>query len=73
MGLGRQQVTKDEKRIENSVGCSLIAYLLILKLQYKDIPENKSWSIFSLRENFRHRVYQFQAVHDYKLEIKNAE
>jgi hypothetical protein len=73
MGLGKQQVTKNEKRIENSIGCSIIAYLLILKLQNKDIPENKSWSIFSLRENFRRRVYQYQAVHDYQLlEMKNA-
>lgn len=73
MGLGKQQVTKNEKRIENSVGCSIIAYLLILKLQHRDIPENKSWSIFSLRENFRHRVYQYQAGHDYQLlEMKNA-
>lgn len=73
MGLGKQQVTKNEKRIENSIGCSIIAYLLILKLQSKDIPQNKSWSIFALRENFRHRVYQSQAVHDYQLlEMKNA-
>ena len=73
MGLGKQQLTKDEKRIENSIGCSILAYLLILKLQHQDILENKSWSIFSLRENFRHRVYQFQAVHDYQLlEMKMA-
>jgi len=73
MGLGKQQVTKNEKRIENSIGCSIIAYLLLLKLQNKDIPKNKSWSIFALRENFRHRVYQSQAVHDYQLlEMKNA-
>jgi hypothetical protein len=73
MGLGKQQVTKNEKRIENSIGCSIISYLLILKLQNKDIQENKSWSIFSLRENFRHRVYQSQAVHDYQLlEMRNA-
>jgi hypothetical protein len=73
MGLGKQQVTKKEKRVENSIGCSIIAYLLILKLQNEDIPKDKSWSIFALRENFRHRVYQSQAVHDYQLlEMKNA-
>lgn len=73
MGLGKQQVTKNERRIENSIGCSIVAYLLILKLQNKDIPKDKPWSIFSLRENFRHRVYQSQAIHDYKLlEMKNA-
>jgi hypothetical protein len=73
MGLGKQQVTKKEKRVENSIGCSIIAYLLILKLQNEDIPKDNSWSIFALRENFRHRVYQSQAVHDYQLlEMKNA-
>lgn len=73
MGLGKQQVTKNAKRIENSIGCSIVAYLLILKLQSKDIQENKSWSIFSLRENFRHRIYQSQAIHDYQLlEMKKA-
>ena len=37
LGLGKQQVTKNETRIENSIGCSILAYLLILKLQNKDI------------------------------------
>ncbi len=73
MGLGKPQVTKHETRIENSIGCSFIAYLFILKLQSEDIPNDKSWSIFALRENFRHRVYQSQAIHDYQLwEAKNA-
>jgi len=73
MGLGKQQVTKNEKRIENSIDCSIIAYLLILKLQNKDIPKDKSWSIFALRKNFRHRICQSQAMHDYQLlEMKNA-
>ena len=54
MGLGKMQVTKDENRIEKSIGFSILAYLLILKMQYKDISDNQCWSIFSLRENFRH-------------------
>jgi hypothetical protein len=75
MGLGKQQVTKDENRIEKSIGLSILAYLFILKMQHKDIPENQSWSIFSLREKFRHRVMKNQFSHDYKLlegKLKNA-
>jgi hypothetical protein len=75
MGLGKQQVTKNENRIEKSIGLSILAYLLILKMQHKDIPENQSWSIFSLREKFRHMVMKNQFSHDYKLlegKLKNA-
>lgn len=75
MGLGKQQVTKNESRIEKSIGLSILAYLLILKIQHKDISENQSWSIFSLREKFRQRVMKNQFNHDYKLlegKLKNA-
>jgi hypothetical protein len=73
MGLGKQQVTKNEKRIENSIGCSILAYLLLLKLQHKDIIQDEPWSIFKLRENLRFRVFRSQAIHDYQLlEMKKA-
>ena len=75
MGLGKMQVTKDENRIEKSIGLSIVAYLLILKMQHKDIPDNQGWSIFSLREKFRHRVMKNQFNHDYKMlegKLKNA-
>jgi hypothetical protein len=75
MGLGKMQVTKDENRIEKSIGLSILAYLLILKMQHQNIPVNQSWSIFSLRETFRHRVMKNQFKHDYKLmeeKLKNA-
>lgn len=75
MGLGKMQVTKDENRIEKSIGLSILAYLLILRMQHQDIPVNQSWSIFSLREKFRHRVMKNQFKHDYKLmeeKLKNA-
>jgi hypothetical protein len=75
MGLGKQQVTKNENRIENSIGLSVLAYLFLLKMQHQDIPVNQSWSIFSLREKFRHRVMKNQFHHDYKMleeKLKNA-
>jgi hypothetical protein len=67
MGLRKMQVTKDENRIEKSIGLSILAYLLILKMQHKDIPDSQGWSIFTLREKFRHRVMKNQFNHDYKL------
>ena len=69
------QLDIDENRIEKSIGLSIVAYLFILKMQHQDIPENQSWSIFSLREKFRHRVMKNQFSHDYKLlegKLKNA-
>jgi len=75
MGLGKQQVTKNEERIEKSIGCSILAYLLILKMQHQDILPDHPWSIFSLREKFRYRVIKNQFSHEYKLmenKFKNA-
>src|SRR3990167_8281930 len=67
MGLGKQQVTKNEERIEKSIGCSILAYLLILKMQHQDILPDQPWSIFSLREKFRYKVIKNQFNHEYKL------
>ena len=75
LGLGKQQVSKNENRIANSIGMSLLAYLLILRLQHKDIIPGKSWSIFKLQETLRYRVLLGQAEHDCKLmekQLQNA-
>ncbi len=71
MGLGKQQVTKNEERITKSIGCSILAYLFLLKMQCHDILPNQPWSIFGLRENFRYRVMHNQFKNDYKLMEKN--
>ena len=73
LGLGKQQVSKNENRITNSIGMSLLAYLLILKLQHKDIVPGKSWSIFKLQESLRYRVLSGQVEHDYKLMEKRLQ
>jgi DDE family transposase len=75
MGLGKQQVTKNQERIEKSIGCSILAYLLVLKMQHQDILPDQSWSIFGLREKFRYRVIKNQFNHEYKWmedKLKNA-
>lgn len=73
LGLGKQQVSKNEKRITNSIGMSLLSYLMILKLQHEDICPGKSWSIFKLQENLRHRVFNEQVAHDYELMYKKLQ
>lgn len=52
LGLGEHQVTKDERRVVNSVGISVLAYLLLLKLRHQQIPKEGSWSIFELKRLF---------------------
>jgi hypothetical protein len=73
LGLGKQQVSKNENRITNSIGMSLLAYLLILKCQHTDIVPGESWSIFKLQEKFRYKVLLGQTKHDYKLMAKKLE
>lgn len=72
LGLGRQQVTKNEERVKNSIGCSLISYLLVLKLQHQDIPPNKSWSIFMLKERLRTRVIRHHFKHECEKESRKS-
>ena len=75
LGLGKQQVTKNETRIQNSIAISLMSYLLLLKMQHKDIAPDKPWSIFTLQLKFRHRLMVNQIKHDCELEgklLKNA-
>ena len=64
LGLGKQQVTKNDIRVKNSFGMSVIAYLFILRAQYQDIQPGKSWSIFKLQENLRLRVMKEQIKSD---------
>jgi len=37
LGFGKQQVTKNEKRIQHSIYGSFFAYLVLLKMQHTDI------------------------------------
>ena len=71
LGLGKQQVTRDERRVRNSFGISFLAYLMILKLQHENIVQGKSWSIAKLQENLRYRVFKNQVSHERKLLINS--
>ncbi|RMH18312.1 MAG: hypothetical protein D6698_07200 [Gammaproteobacteria bacterium] len=45
VGLGEHQVTREEKRIENSFGISIVADLFLMRACHQEISPGKSWSI----------------------------
>jgi hypothetical protein len=50
VGLGHHQVTKEVARVERSVAVAVMAYLLLLRLQAKQIKPGSSWSAFTLKQ-----------------------
>jgi hypothetical protein len=59
-GLGQHQVTNDPQRVERSVAMSVMAYLVIVKFRAQDIPEQGSWSLFTLKQHFTWQLAQGQ-------------
>jgi hypothetical protein len=56
VGLGQHQVTKDTARVERSVAVAVMAYLLLLRLRAKQIKPGRSWSAFTLKQQFAWEV-----------------
>lgn len=73
LGLGQHQVTKDIKRVRNSIGVPIVAYLLLVSVRKNDITPDKPWSIFQLQNNFRIKVIENQMEHQYNLKIKKLQ
>ena len=71
-GLGQAQVTKDTQRVERSVALSLMAYLLLIRFRYHDIPVQGPWSAFTLKRNFAWHIAQQQIEHTLQLKLKKA-
>jgi hypothetical protein len=69
LGLGEHQVTKEEKRVENSFGIAIISYLFLLIVNKEHIRPNKPWGIFQIQEKFRLKVITHQIRHSMNLEI----
>lgn len=69
LGLGEHQVTKEEKRVENSFGIAIISYLFLLIANKEHIRPNKSWGIFQIQEKFRLKIISHQIRHSMNLEI----
>jgi IS4 transposase len=70
LGLGQNQVTKEEHRVENSLGIAIIAYLFLLRACKKEIKQGEPWSIFKLQNTFRLRLFTNQVKHTTRLEMK---
>lgn len=58
MGLGAHQVNTAFHQIENSIGVSLLAYNMLLKVKAASIPKDRSWSIFELKNQFLNECMQ---------------
>ena len=71
-GLGQAQVTKQPQRVERSVALSVMAYLLLIRCHYRDIPTKGPWSAFTLKRNFAWQVAQQQLQHTLHLKMKKA-
>ena len=72
-GLGQAQVTKDAKRVERSIALSLMAYLLLIKFCWRDIPQNGAWSAFQLKRNFAFDITKKQLVHSFQLKLRKLQ
>ena len=71
-GLGQAQVTKHPQRVERSVALSVMAYLLLIRVCYRDIPHKGPWSAFTLKRNFAWQTAQQQLEHTLHLNMKKA-
>jgi IS4 transposase len=56
LALGQSQLTKDAARVERSVAVALMAYLVLLCLQAKQVKPGISWSVFALKQKFAWEV-----------------
>lgn len=70
IGLGQAQVTKDEGRAERSVAVTLMAYLLLLRLQASHIKPGTSWSAFTLKQRFAWEMGQRQLYRSVQQEAR---
>lgn len=68
LGLGEHQVTKDPGRVERSVKISLMAYLLLVRLQQSQQP---SWSIFAFKQELFWQVLAEQITHSRLSQLQN--
>ena len=50
VGLGQHQVNTSVEQVENSIGISLSAYLLMLRLNVDELPSSGPWSAFQLKQ-----------------------
>ena len=70
LGLGQHQVTRQEERVEKSIGIALLAYLFLLRACPHLIQPGQAWSIFQLQQEFRLKAFTHQVEHNVELKMK---
>ncbi len=74
MSFGKQQLTGHVDQVENALGLSLAAYLVLLRLFAKQIPIQGSWSIFGLKHqaqaHFREKLYEISLQREVRKQVK---
>lgn len=72
LGVGEHQGRGEEKRIENSFGIAVLAYVLLIRACHQEILPGTSWSIAHLQHAFRLRIITTQVEHDVKTRLAKA-
>jgi hypothetical protein len=66
LGMGEHQVSGEERRIENSFGIAVMAYVFLIRLCHHEMLPGRSWSLSQLQHAFRLRVITNQVEHNVK-------
>jgi hypothetical protein len=72
LGLGEHQVSREEARIEHSVGIAGLAYVFLLRLCHHEMAPGRSWSVSQLQHAFRVRVITTQGEHNVKTKLTKS-
>jgi hypothetical protein len=67
LGMGEHQVSGEERRIENSFGIAVMAYVLLIRLCHHEMLPGRSWSVPQLQHAFRLRMITKQVEHNVKM------
>lgn len=73
VALGQHQVNTHFEQVERSIGLSLAAYLLLLRLQAEKIPQKGSWSAFELKRHFWQETMHQVFSHSVDREVKKRD
>lgn len=72
LGMGEHQVRGEERRIENSFGGAVLAYLFLIRLCHREMLPGRSWSVAQLQHAFRLRLITTQVEHNVKTRLTKS-
>jgi hypothetical protein len=70
--MGEQQVSGEERRIENAFGMAVLAYLFLIRLCHHEMLPGRSWSMAQLQHTFRLRMITNQVEHNVKTSLPKS-